>query len=427
MQIITLEKKGVLEIIKRMSKNTLWTKDFKIITIGSFISLIGNQLSGFAMSLLVLDYTSSSLLYAVYVLSFTIPQVLLPIFAGSFLDRFSRKRMIYTLDFISCGIYLGSGILLSLGFFNFIFFLILNVLLGSIQTVYQVAYSSFYPLLVEDKSNLNKAYSVQSFMDSMIAFAVPLSAVLYNAIGLGNLLLINSACFLIAAIFETRIKTKEEYAEKNKIKEKSKVKQFFLDTKEGFLYLKGEKGLFCLALYFFASSITMGFQNVCFLPYVKNHFENGALLYSLLTLIMFAGRGIGSVLNYKIKFPKEKKYYITVIVYFIAASISALCLFFPYPIMCALFFLSGLLGVTSYTLRISATQSYVPDEKKGRFNGAFSMLSTIGMLIGEMTSGALGEFIEAPYLFLGVGIVELLFCFFFVALKGKYIKKLYLY
>lgn len=44
--------------------------------------------------------------------------------------------------------------------------------------------------------------------------------------------------------------------------------------------------------------------------------------------------------------------------------------------------LTGILGVTSYTIRISATQSYVPDEKKGRFNGAFNMLNTVGSFTG---------------------------------------------
>jgi hypothetical protein len=52
-------------------------------------------------------------------------------------------------------------------------------------------------------------------------------------------------------------------------------------------------------------------------------------------------------------------------------------------------FIVGIGGVTSYTIRISATQSYVPDEKKGRFNGAFNMLSTAGALIGEFLAGAL--------------------------------------
>ena len=52
-------------------------------------------------------------------------------------------------------------------------------------------------------------------------------------------------------------------------------------------------------------------------------------------------------------------------------------------------FLIGIGGVTSYTIRISATQSYVPDEKKGRFNGVFNMINTVGSLIGEITAGLL--------------------------------------
>lgn len=41
----------------------LWTRDFTIITLGSVISMLGNSMSGFALSLLVLDYTGSNLLY----------------------------------------------------------------------------------------------------------------------------------------------------------------------------------------------------------------------------------------------------------------------------------------------------------------------------------------------------------------------------
>ena len=55
-------------------------------------------------------------------------------------------------------------------------------------------------------------------------------------------------------------------------------------------------------------------------------------------------------------------------------------------VMC---FIVGVGGITSYTIRISATQSYVPDERKGRFNGAFNMLSTAGALVGEVLAGSL--------------------------------------
>lgn len=59
------------------------------------------------------------------------------------------------------------------------------------------------------------------------------------------------------------------------------------------------------------------------------------------------------------------------------------------PVMMTICLCIGILGVTSYTIRISATQSYVPDEKKGRFNGAFNMLNTVGSFSGELLAGAM--------------------------------------
>ncbi|HAE16013.1 MAG TPA: MFS transporter, partial [Erysipelotrichaceae bacterium] len=57
------------------TENTLWTRDFTIITIGSVISMLGNAMSGFAISLMVLDFTESTMLYAIFLAVFTIPQI----------------------------------------------------------------------------------------------------------------------------------------------------------------------------------------------------------------------------------------------------------------------------------------------------------------------------------------------------------------
>ena len=83
------------------SSQPLWTRDFTIITIGSIISMLGNAMSGFAMSLMILDISQSTLLYAIFIAVYTLPQIIMPIFSGAVLDRFSRKKTIYTLDFIS--------------------------------------------------------------------------------------------------------------------------------------------------------------------------------------------------------------------------------------------------------------------------------------------------------------------------------------
>ncbi|MFR5782338.1 MAG: hypothetical protein ACLUEK_11115 [Oscillospiraceae bacterium] len=47
-------------------KPRLWTRDFTIITLGTVVSMLGNAVSGFAISMLVLDYTGSVFLYTLY-------------------------------------------------------------------------------------------------------------------------------------------------------------------------------------------------------------------------------------------------------------------------------------------------------------------------------------------------------------------------
>ena len=70
----------------------LWTRDFTIITLGSVISMLGNSMSGFALSLLVLDYTGSNLLYAIYIATFTLPQIVMPIFSARSSTAFRARR-----------------------------------------------------------------------------------------------------------------------------------------------------------------------------------------------------------------------------------------------------------------------------------------------------------------------------------------------
>ena len=88
-----------MEAIETQPKNRLWTYDFTVITIGSVVSMVGGTLSGFAVSLVVLDYTSSTFLYVLFNVCYQLPMLVCPILAGPCLDRVSRKRVIYTLDF----------------------------------------------------------------------------------------------------------------------------------------------------------------------------------------------------------------------------------------------------------------------------------------------------------------------------------------
>ena len=78
-------------------------------------------------------------------------------------------------------------------------------------------------------------------------------------------------------------------------------------------------------------------------------------------------------------------------IYTLINLIDGVILFLPIPVMAVVFFLYGVLGVTSYNIRITATQSYLPDSKRARFNGSFQMLTSLGSLCGTLTAGVLAE------------------------------------
>ena len=405
----------------------LWTRDFTIITLGSVVSMLGNALSGFAMSLMVLDISKSTLLYAIYIAMYTLPQLFMPIVSGAILDRFSRKRTIYSLDFLSAFLYALMAAILATGWFSFPFFAVYCFLLGSIQSTYMVAYESFYPLLISE-GNFQKAYSIASVLETFSAVMVPVSAFLYRKIGLSPLLAINALCFLIAAIMETQIRADERYLVTQRETRDHDIKasrQMLRDIREGFAYLRSEKGLLAIALYFAFSAITGGVSTVIVLPWFKSVYENGEYLYMLVWGMALVGRAIGGMVHYRVNIPPQYRYRTALTVYIVISVLEGVYLFTPIPVMMALCFIVGVGGITSYTIRISATQSYVPDERKGRFNGAFNMISTAGALLGEVLAGGLTLLLPERVVLLGAMLLCALAAIVFIGGGREHVAYIY--
>ena len=412
-----------------METNKLWTRDFTIITLGSVVSMLGGQLSGFAMSLLVLDYTGSTFYFALYNITYFVPYVVVPLIAGPFLDRFSRKKTIYTLDFLTAGLCGLFALILHAGYLNFALLAGGTFLYGIIGSIYQVAYESFYPLLITP-GNYSKAYSVASTLQTLTLAMVPVSAFVYNTFGMVPLFAFNVFSYTTAAIFETQIRHEEAYIAKRAAESagqeaKAGLKRFVDDFREGMQYLKSEKGLLAVAVYFLFSSFADGGGQTVTLPYFKGAFRNGEYIYMLVFGCMSAARALGGVYHYRHRLPVQKKYDIAFAVYVCINVLSAFYLYLPIPAMIPCCIAVGLLGVTSYNIRISATQRYVPDEKKGRFNGAFNTLSMIGMLIGQLFAGLLSLKLSLRLIFTVINLICLGAALYFIGGNRAEISKVY--
>ena len=415
-----------------MKRQTLWTYDFTVITIGSVVSLLGSILSSFAISLLILDCTGSTFLYMLYNVAYPLPMIICPVLAGPYLDRMSRKKVIYCLDFLSSGIYLVLFLLLREGWFSYPVLLVVNVLTGAINSVYSVAYESFYPNLITE-GNFGKAYAIASLLEDMAYMTYPLAAVLYRSLGgAAPLFAINAVSFFLAACFEVTIHHKETHMESvTHETAQGAVRQFHRDLKEGMDYIKGERGLLMVALYMMVVFMTGGAEQLQ-LPYFLNHADRfaawpvaAATLYAVLSNFMVAGRLLGGSIQYKVRIPKERKYHVSLAVYVGTNLLTGIVLFLPVPLMAVSFLASGLLGVTAYTIRTAATQSYVPDGKRARFNGVFQMLAALGGVVGGLLAGALAEVLPERGIIAGSNALALAAVYLFIWRGREHVRKVY--
>ena len=384
----------------------LWTHDFTILTLGTVVNMFGNAISGFALGLLVLDYTNSTILYSIYLVCNNLPRVIMPLIAGPYLDRFSRKRLIYILNFFAAGLYVAVSLLVGKGLLSYPIILLFAMFVGTIDSVYSVSYDSFYPMLISE-GNFSKAYSVSSLIYPLATtIMVPVAGVAYSTIGIMPLFIFNAATFFIAALLQTRIRTRETHMKEAK-KTGFSLKRYADDFKFGLSYLRSEKGLATITIYFCVSTLVSGAAGALLLPFFKSHTfvvpeslnfimrfvktEDGlgVGIYSLIMSIATFGRLIGGMVHYKFHYPVDKKFYIALFVYASLCFIEGSYLYMPVAAMLVMELCSGMLGVTSFNIRISATQNYVKDEVRGRFNGIFSMVNMLGMIAGQLLAGGL--------------------------------------
>lgn len=249
-----------MDMKRKKPHSGLWTRDFTIVTLGSAVSMLGNAMLGFAISLFVLDYTGATQFYAFFVFLFTLPQIAAPLLAGPLMDRFSRRKTIYLLDFLSAATYCLFGLLIAFDLFHLSLLAVMALLIGTVNSVYQVAFQSFYPMLIPE-GHYSKAYSVSTTLETLSAVMIVAATLLYNAFGIAPLLLLNSVCFFTAALFEMRLSDVERNLPKSS--EPYRLRGFIEDSRAGFRYLKGEKGLLLIALYFafhaLAAVVLIGF------------------------------------------------------------------------------------------------------------------------------------------------------------------------
>ncbi|PYG87830.1 MFS transporter [Ruminiclostridium sufflavum DSM 19573] len=201
-----------------MEKNKALKLNFILLAWGRLVSSLGSSIFSFAMSLYVLDSTGSAATFSFIVGLTVIPRIVVNLIAGAFVDRHNKKKIMVFTDIIS-----GLSIFAFFAAFrlhpnNIMLFAAYVLMLGTIQSVFALACNASIPSIVE-RETVPKLNSALQSVGAVIDIAGPvLGAVLYKAIGISSIMIINGILFTCAGISEIFIKFFN--AEKEKTVEK---------------------------------------------------------------------------------------------------------------------------------------------------------------------------------------------------------------
>lgn len=405
-----------------MSTAKLWTRNFRLVILASAMGTLGSIAGGFALAFLVFDETGSTLASALIVAIQLIPNLLLPILIAPIMDRLPRKSFLVAGDAANAVLLAGMGIWLLLFDFSYVGYLAISLLLSCLGAIDELAFTSIYPELIPEGAE-QKGYAVSSMLYPVLkVIMTPLAAVLLDTIGVAWILIAQSGLSLAAAVTESCIRLDET---ERKQHTPYTPRAWIEDIREAVQYLKKERGLRSIYGYMAVTNgVSSGFSPIL-VAFFRTFPGFTAAMYSAFSVVEFAGRTIGSAMQYRIKIPAKKKYGFTFFVYQFYEVMDMCLLWLPYPLMLINRGICGFLGSNSAILRSAAVQRYIPEKLRSRVNAFIGVLLTVGSSIFSLLMGFLGEILDYRWCVTIGGTVALLACWLLIWRRRSDVRKVY--
>lgn len=371
----------------------LFGRDFTIMVLGQIISLFGNSILRFALSLYVLDLTGSAAVFGGILALSMVPTALLSPIGGVIADRLPKQKIMVALDFTTAALILLFDLLYARAG-NLAAVTALMILLSLIQAFYQPSVQASIPALAADE-HLMKANGVVIQVQSLATLLGPIIAgFLYGGLGLFPILATSAACFFFSAVMELFLRI--PYLQKPR--EAGMLRQVGRDLREAFHFLAHDnprlwKLLFILAgLNLFLSSLIM-----VGLPYlIKVYLGLSAQLYGFAEGAMGLGSIVGGllsgILGSRIRFSGSYRY-LTAVVLLLLPAVPALAFSLPvtavYGILVAIVFLIMVLVVLFNITAQTYMQRQTPSGLFGKVAAFVSTISVCAVPLGQALYGAL--------------------------------------
>lgn len=399
--------------------------NIKLLLLGRAVSLFGNTIYLIVLPLYILNITQNLKITGFFFAMVNLPTVVISIFVGTIIEKFNKKNVILTCDFLTSILYF----ILFLYFRNsnsLILLFFISLFINIISTFFIIASKVIFSEL-NTPETLEKYNGLQSFLENITIIIGPvIGTYLFSIFDFNLILIIVSLGYFLSFLQELFIRYEKKL---NLSKEKS---SFFKEFKKGINYIKNNK----IILNFFILVMFLNF-------FIANNDEiiNPGILIKKYEIseklfgFSATSYGVGSVFagifiyyNKKFRFLKKLK------LLFILNS-SLMCLLgllsiilfeynhYIYFVIFIFFqFLIGMITTFVNVPLISSFQKNVEIEYQSRFFSLLSFFSGGLIPLGVLYAGYLSSYIGADITYI-INNIAIIVTVFLVFRKNKNIYK----
>ncbi len=203
--------------------------------------MAGMQMQMLARTYLVYDLTGSASLLGIVSAGNALPMVVLSLFGGAIADRFDRKRIIQTGQFVFATLALVVGVAIYLDYVTWYHLLIAAVVQGATFAFMMPARQSIIPQLVSPEKLTNAMALSSAAMSAMTLAAPAFAGGLYALTGPANVYFVIAALGFIAVVLTNLVPRTPVGSSKKRV-------SMMADIKEGLDYVRQRRIIIVLVL-----------------------------------------------------------------------------------------------------------------------------------------------------------------------------------
>lgn len=366
---------------------SLGSRDFRIFWLGQCVSLIGTWMQNVGQAWLVLELTGSPAMLGIISAAQFLPMMVLSLFAGPFIDRLPKRRLLIATQFSLMGLAVALATITALGIARFWMILVLALLLGLVNLVDMPTRQS-YVIELCGRERLMNAVSLNSAAFNLARILGPgVAGLLIDAIGIAPCFYLNALSFggTIAALFAIRARPVAAPAPVQG------VRDLVESLREGVRYILSKTEILLpLGLLGSISILVINF-NVIVPTFARERLGMGASGYGFLmtSLGLGAFAAAVSLAATSSRGPRLLR------IYGGAAGLCALIaicgLQRSYALSCAILALAGFCTVSMTASANATVQLAAEDRYRGRVMSTYSMVFGGVTPIGSLYAGAVTE------------------------------------